>query len=93
MLPSSLNQPSRRTFLKQSAAPPIMPARVLGAEGGTSPNNRINVAMIGTGRQVFYANLILFLGLEEIQVVATSFPALRVRPPAFSSVFTPPAIF
>ena len=67
----------RRHFLKHSALcgaaaafPHVIPGRALGANGTVAPNNRINVALIGTGRQVFYANLPWFLSSEEVQVVA-----------------------
>jgi len=73
MHPPSHTGIARRTFLKQSAAaaaPMILASRVPGAAGGTAPNERIRVAMIGTGRQVFYANLPLFLGSKEVEVVA-----------------------
>lgn len=70
-------QLTRRGFLKRAtlggavaAFPNLIPARVLGADGAVTPNNRINVAMIGTGRQVFYANLPWFLWSEDVQVVA-----------------------
>ena len=69
---------NRRAFLQRTtvavgatlAAPLIVPARALGAEGQVAPSNRINIGMIGTGRQVFYANLPWFLWSKEAQVVA-----------------------
>lgn len=68
---------NRRSFLKRSALcgaaaafPYVIPGRALGANGAVAPNNRVNVALIGTGRQVFYANLPWFLSSEEVQVVA-----------------------
>lgn len=68
---------SRRRFLRRAAAasvtfaaPLIVPARVLGAGGSVAPSNRINLGFIGTGRQVFYANLPWHLASEETQVVA-----------------------
>lgn len=68
---------TRRSFLKRTALcgtatafPNLIPARLLGAAGAVTPNNRINVAMIGTGRQVFYANLPWFLWSDDVQVVA-----------------------
>lgn len=68
----------RRAFLKRAAAtaasaltaPLVVPARVLGAGGGIAPSNRINIGFIGTGRQVFHANLPWHLWSEETQVVA-----------------------
>lgn len=70
-------KPTRREFLGAAMAatggasvPTLVPARALGADGAVTPNNRINVALIGTGRQVFYANLPWFLWSEDVQVVA-----------------------
>jgi predicted dehydrogenase len=66
---------SRRTFLRHAAAtavvaPLIAPSRVLGANGNVAPSNRINIGFIGTGRQVFHANLPAFLWYKDVQVVA-----------------------
>ena len=69
---------SRRSFLQRTAVatasafamPMILPSSVLGREGAVAPNSRINIAMIGTGRQVFYANLPWFLWSKDCQVVA-----------------------
>lgn len=68
---------SRRAFLGRAmkasgalAAPLILPARVLGAGGAVAPNSRINIGLIGTGRQAFYANLPWFLAVADTQVVA-----------------------
>jgi myo-inositol 2-dehydrogenase/D-chiro-inositol 1-dehydrogenase len=69
---------SRRSLLHQAAgaaaaalaAPSIVPARLLGAGGAVPPASRIGVGLIGTGRQVFHANLPWFLGSKEVQVVA-----------------------
>jgi len=74
----SRNKLTRRAFLRHTtvagsaalAAPMIVPARVLGAGGAVAPSNRINMGFIGTGRQVFYANLPWHLASEETQVVA-----------------------
>ena len=44
---------NRRNFLKQAAlgsAPFLLPSRVWAAKGDTSPNNRINVVIIGPGK-------------------------------------------
>jgi predicted dehydrogenase len=64
----------RRSFLARSsaalavlAAPGIVPARVLGAR---SPGNRINVGLVGMGRQMTKPNLPQFLALPDVQVVA-----------------------
>jgi predicted dehydrogenase len=69
---------SRRNFLKQSAGtaslawlgPTILPASVLGLEGKAAPSNRITIGLIGTGRQVMFANLPPFLNAPDTQVVA-----------------------
>ncbi|MCX6925856.1 MAG: Gfo/Idh/MocA family oxidoreductase [Verrucomicrobia bacterium] len=69
---------SRRAFLRGTTfaasaawvAPFVVPARVLGADGTVAPSNRINMGFIGTGRQVFHANLPWHLQSEEVQVVA-----------------------
>jgi len=62
---------SRRSFLKAalaaSAAPLILPSRVWSAE--TSPNNRINLGVIGLGKQA-HGHLPGFLGKSETQIVA-----------------------
>lgn len=65
---------SRRSFLKRAGAsaaaigaPWVVPASVLGAQ---SPANRVNVGMIGIGRQARYANMKSFLGAPDAQVVA-----------------------
>ena len=68
---------TRRNFLKRAALggsalalPSLIPASALGAGGTVAPSNRINMGFIGTGRQVFYANLPWHLSSEETQVVA-----------------------
>jgi myo-inositol 2-dehydrogenase / D-chiro-inositol 1-dehydrogenase len=68
---------SRRAFLNRAAVgastlvfPSLIPASALGADGAIAPGNRINLGFIGTGRQVFYANLPWHLSSEETQVVA-----------------------
>ncbi len=48
----------------------MVPARLLGTDGTVAPSNRINMGFIGTGRQVFHANLPWHLQAEEVQVVA-----------------------
>jgi predicted dehydrogenase len=64
----------RRAFLGRSAAaaaalaaPAIVPARVLGAG---APSGRINVGLVGMGRQMTKPNLPQFLALPDVQVVA-----------------------
>ena len=57
----------RREFLQTSAAvaaacaaPTIIPARALGADGNVAPSNRITVGFIGIGRQGLCFNLPYF---------------------------------
>jgi predicted dehydrogenase len=69
-LPVSRRSFLRRTALAACAAPFIVPGRALGAAGSVAPSNRINLGFIGTGRQVFYANLPMFLAQADVQVVA-----------------------
>jgi myo-inositol 2-dehydrogenase / D-chiro-inositol 1-dehydrogenase len=49
------------------AVPSVVSAAVLGSN---SPNSRIGVGFIGTGRQAYHANLLPFLVAPETQVVA-----------------------
>lgn len=66
----SMSNPSRRRVLGGLAAglaPLILPARMFGAG---APSNRVNVAMIGTGRQTYFTNLPSLLGLPEVRVVS-----------------------
>jgi myo-inositol 2-dehydrogenase/D-chiro-inositol 1-dehydrogenase len=60
------NSLSRRGFLLGSA-PLVVPARVFGAN---SPSNRVNVGMIGVGRQTVVVNLKQFFAMPEVRVVA-----------------------
>ena len=66
---------SRRWFLKRSAAasailaaPTIVPASVLGADGAVAPSNRITIGFIGTGDHGTSWNLRRYLTLPESQV-------------------------
>lgn len=68
------NNPTRRQLLKAAGAagislsfPVIVPFAVLGQ---SAPSNRINVGMIGMGRQAVYANTHPFLNSKNCQVVA-----------------------
>jgi len=66
---------SRRVFLKRAAGSGAawlaVPGVVSGAvPGSNSPNGRIGVGFIGTGRQAYHANLLPFLVAPETQVVA-----------------------
>jgi predicted dehydrogenase len=73
-----LNQTAltRRQILKTAAAgavcaaPMIIPASAWGAEGQPAPSNRINVGMIGLGRQAYLVNLKQFLKMRDVQLVA-----------------------
>ena len=62
---------TRRQFLRSSAAAgalfTLLPASL---RGQAAPSNRVNIAMIGTGRQGIYANLKTFLGMDNVRVVA-----------------------
>jgi myo-inositol 2-dehydrogenase / D-chiro-inositol 1-dehydrogenase len=68
------NKSSRRGFLKTAAAtlaaPMIIPCSVLGGKGRTAPNSRINIGMIGMGRQAYHVNVKSFLHADEVRVVA-----------------------
>lgn len=65
---------TRRHFVKTAAAacaaPLVIRASALGAEGRPAPSERVTVGMIGMGRQTKFANLKQFLGMREVQVVA-----------------------
>ena len=66
---------SRRSFLKRTgaasiAAPLIVPASALGAEGQAAAGERITVGMIGVGRQAYLKNMKQFLGMGDVQVLA-----------------------
>jgi predicted dehydrogenase len=67
---------SRRRFLRQAAAgaatvaaPYVVPARVLGAEGATLPSDRVVMGVIGTGGQGQYL-LGEFMNEPDVQIVA-----------------------
>ena len=75
----------RRDFLKKSGValaaagtagaswsvgPTVLRAAVLGRDGAVAPSERINVAMIGMGRQARQYNVVQFLGMPDTQVVA-----------------------
>jgi predicted homoserine dehydrogenase-like protein len=74
---SNPNGLTRRRFLKTAtvvgavcAAPTVVPASALGAEGRAAPSERIHVGMIGLGRQAKFYNIRQFLEMPEVQVVA-----------------------
>lgn len=54
-------------MLVSGVAPLIAPARALGAY---APSNRVNVGVIGVGRQTVFVNLKQFLAMPEVQVTA-----------------------
>lgn len=66
---------NRRNFLRNTAVgtvgtmivPTILPSNVFGS---TAPSNRINVAMIGCGRQTVKPNIPQLLASEHAQIVA-----------------------
>ena len=67
---------SRRAFLKDTGLiavgatigfPSIIPSKVLGAE---APSKKINIGMIGCGRQAMYSNLLPFMQSPDCVVVA-----------------------
>jgi len=66
---------NRRTFIKKTtvgtigafAIPNVVPSYLLGR---TAPSNRINVAMIGLGRQTVDPNIPQFLKSDNAQIVA-----------------------
>jgi myo-inositol 2-dehydrogenase/D-chiro-inositol 1-dehydrogenase len=66
---------NRRTFIKRSAigtigafaVPTIVPSYVLGPE---APGNRINVGVIGIGRQTVNPNIPQFLKSDNAQIIA-----------------------
>ena len=60
---------NRRAFLQAAAVPQIVPAAALGKEGKVSPNNRVTMAVIGTGNQGTN-DLFGLLRDERVQVVA-----------------------
>jgi predicted dehydrogenase len=67
-------QPSRRAFLRAAAAalatPFALPGPGWARAGAAPPNSRFGLALIGTGRQAFHANLLPFLASPDTQVVA-----------------------
>jgi len=58
------------TILAAGAAPAIVPARCLGADGVVAPSNRITYGLIGTGSHGVGMNLKSLLHLPDAQVVA-----------------------
>ncbi len=66
-------RPTRRSFLKLSAtvaaAPCIIPASALGADGRPAPSDRIVMGFVGVGGQGA-GDMGGFMGFPEVQVVA-----------------------
>ncbi len=64
---------NRRKFLGVAAAcaaPVVIPARAIGADGHVAPSNRITMGMIGIGRQGVVYNLPFFASQPDCEVVA-----------------------
>ncbi|SUS06564.1 conserved hypothetical protein [uncultured Defluviicoccus sp.] len=69
---------SRRRFLRTATGaagaaltgPLILPAGLFGASDRPAPSNRINIGLIGTGRQGLLINLPMLLNEDDVQVVA-----------------------
>ncbi|MDA1275345.1 MAG: Gfo/Idh/MocA family oxidoreductase [Verrucomicrobia bacterium] len=66
---------SRRGFLKRSVlamttVPMIAPSSILGSAQRTSPNERISVGFIGTGKMAHDYHLSTLSGFEDVQAVA-----------------------
>lgn len=53
--------------LAATAAPLILPARLLGAD---APSGKVHIAMIGTGRQAYHTNMPTLLSMPDVRVVA-----------------------
>ncbi|WOO42355.1 Gfo/Idh/MocA family oxidoreductase [Rubellicoccus peritrichatus] len=70
MSESSINLTRRQALAKfavAGAAFTILPSALRGA---AAPSNRVNIAMIGTGRQGINVNMKTFLGMEDVRIVA-----------------------
>lgn len=64
---------TRRHFLRSTAlcaVPAVIPASALGLAGEPAPSQRINVGMIGVGRQARQYNAKQFLGMSDVRIVA-----------------------
>jgi predicted dehydrogenase len=62
---------TRRRFLGTAVAAGLAPGLLAGAaRGQTSPGNRNNIALIGTGRQAILVNLPALLEIPEVRIVA-----------------------
>jgi predicted dehydrogenase len=56
-----------KTFALTGAGFSILPAALRGAD---APSKRVNIAMIGTGRQGIQVNMATFLGMAQVRVIA-----------------------
>jgi myo-inositol 2-dehydrogenase / D-chiro-inositol 1-dehydrogenase len=65
---------TRRNFLKTAgaacAAPLVIPGSAMGLDGKPAPSQRINVGMIGVGRQAKLFNVKQFLTMPDVQILA-----------------------
>ena len=68
---------TRRGFLRATralgvawAAPLVIPASALGLAARPAPSQRVNVGMIGMGRQAYLVNMRQFLQMPDVQIVA-----------------------
>jgi len=66
---------SRRSFLRRGAgaacaAPWVVPGSALGADDAVAPSNRIQVGLIGTGRQLLGKSWPQFMKMSDVRVVA-----------------------
>lgn len=65
---------NRRQFLRVAgtasvcAVPLVVPSSVLGLDGAAAPSQRINVGMIGVGRQARAYNVKQFLTMPDVQI-------------------------
>ena len=73
---------NRRSFLKSLGtgvfAPLVLPGSVLGRDGGTAPNERITIGMIGAGNQGSMHTQVM-LGMPDAQMVAVCDPVRAKR--------------
>ena len=66
---------TRRRFLTASAAlaaPTIIAASAIGADGKTAASERITIGMIGTGKMCSGYHMGTLLGFDDVQIVAVA---------------------